>query len=657
MININPIKEKNLLVSIVYALEGDVQLAINIFKNLREQVYKNVEYIFVYTSSFNIEEFKNKIFEVTDLDLTIPTQYIENSTVIDMVDEGIKAATGDVIFIKSTSPLTWYKHHILLHLEKHNIRKNRESIVLSNIETKNLFKGEADPMGTLGYRISKKIQPTDLILDEISFTRDLSSKIQVSKAFVEENGMMKFDVGRLFNQLQTIAKSVQFTDEISVVLFIPHREQGNEQKYILTQPDWQNLNTVQDVRDDEDLTIRHYMPEVFGNAQLDEEWNSHVRNLISTHWSDIMKESEKNVIIKRTIGMGDVIQTEPIVRFFKNLGFKVWFVTASARGCDKIIHYFDSRPDVVMEILEQEMNVDVLGSNNLKVLLTKYGHNPEQQFDLRIDLDLSYESHFPTPFVKAYFNTFGVTEMELEEFASREKDFYTPMLQNFATLDFVDKSQNNTIAVTLEGSGWDSKEINVEDAHYILKSFKDKGYRLVHTCQLNEKYSSLHDMFDEVNEDRIDESTMEVIPGNNFEVMMKMIYDSIGFIGADNGAMHIALSYEKPIFVWNGAALTEITTQHHNKDLYTVLKKDLPCLGCKHKMFFNLMPVTETQMMIRFLPNCENENQFECMSKFDNTLLDERIGEFEAKIKSNVIFDKVIVPQEVTKPKREFIGV
>lgn len=624
MINhIDKIVQKNMLVSVIFALEGDSAYASKIFQNLRQQTYKNVEYIFSHMKQFNIEDFKTKIYEETDLDITVPVNFIEVEDATKIFDDAISQASGEIIFFKTCNPIIWNDNHILSHLDIYNEKPQKQAVVLSLVETKDIEKNENDPSGTIGYRLNKKIAPNDLLIDEISFMKDVNINVGGCFEFLDARGnrtdketahQKMFSTEKLYNEIVAKSKSVQFANEISVILFIQNPQKQN-QNYVLTQPDYKQLNTIQEVADIETLEIRDGIPTIFGNKQLDEQWNTPVKALLSKHWNTINGYKDKRVIIKRTIGMGDVIQAEPIVRFFKSLGFEVWFVTSMSRGCNQIVKYFDSKPDYILEIEEQEMTKDMLGENNLRQLLQKNFFNPDDFFfDLRIDLDLSYESHFPMPFVKAYFETFNVPEIDLEEYC-KQIDCYTPKLIPAEEQEF-----KNYVSVSLAGSGWQSKMLNANDVEYILSKVKDK-HILQHTSQLEEFYKASDNHFSAVND------------VNDFATMMKMIYNSKGYIGADNGSMHVALAYNKPVFIWNGAALTTVTTQHHDKNLYTILKKDLECLGCKHRMFYNIVPVSEKEMSLTFLPTCENQKeQYECMSSFDKNIIDNTVNEFMNKI-------------------------
>jgi hypothetical protein len=355
------------------------------------------------------------------------------------------------------------------------------------------------------------------------------------------------------------------------------------------------------------MTTRHYLPTLFGNTQLDEQWNNKVRSMMNNYWNEIIKEEQKRIIIKRTVGMGDVIQTEPIIRYYKNLGFEVWYVTSDSRGCSDILKYFKSTPDKILKIPENRLLEDILGYNNLQKLLTENGYDPlNTEFDIRLDLDLAYESRNDTPFVNAYFQTIGLKQDEIENMNLKPE--FEKYFENTPV------GGEDYFAVNLSGSGWGGKEIGVEDAKHILEQLKLKNKKLYHTSSIPEKYKSLEYLFDKINKE------------DDFNEMINIIKHSNGFVGADNGTMHAAIGFNKKIMIWNGAALTKITTHYDNK--IVIAKEALGCLGCKHKIFYEIVPISPTQQTITFVPNCRNNIAFECMNGFDKSYLEMQIEDF-----------------------------
>ncbi len=616
------LKDKNVSVCVVFLAEYSVEASVEVFKTLRDQVYKNVEYVVAYVDGFDIKAFETKIHETTDIDSTTIIKYVTDDRPDSLLDKAVAMTEAEIVFVKTLSPTTWYPWHIVNHVEKHQDAKLDKSIVLSNIEKKNSLRHNEDPFGTLAYRITKKLTSNDILLDEMSFCRSIEPNLIDCLYFIDSNGngtveeekiaKKVFDTAKAYRNIMDKAKKLLFTDELTIVVHEPFydKEILDQMKPStrLTQPDWQTLNTEQTVR--EDYTIKHMVPTIFGNTQLDQDWNNKMREHMREHIEEILAEPQKRVVIKRTVGMGDVIQAEPVVRYYKDLGFEVWFVTSDSRGCQEALKRFVSKPDVVLPMNEGRLTQDVLGKTNLPALLTENGFDPiATEFDLRIDLDLAYESRPGKKFVDAYFDTIDVPTDK------RPLDYDRPMMAPLLEDSGKPAFQHKTMAVCLNGSGWGGKEIDVESAGKILSKLKEAGYQLAHVSSITPKYESLKDMFDIVN------------ASDDYSTMFAWLDLADGYVGADNGPMHVAMSLSQRCLAWNGAALVEMTAGGR-ADQAVVLKKDLKCLGCKHKSFFELVQPAPGQVTLTFLPICVNSQPFECMNGFTDEQINGCVSEF-----------------------------
>lgn len=623
---INPTKRVyDELVSIVFIAEGNPDYAFPIFRNLTQQIYKKVEYIVVHHPDFDVEEFKKLVDENTPVDISTPLQYVTSIPKKDLFALGIEHVNGNIIFLKATNNTLWYPNHILTHLERHKEGKFQNSIVLSQVDYRNPRIILESPVGALGFRNKKKINVESLLLDEISFTKDVpldfnlySAKVNQQGKVVSdaEDGRIVFDIKKLYYDMVLKCKNIKVAEEISLVMFM--QQQDPDKPLILTQPNWSQLATIQSVTDD--LEVVHRLPTLFGNTQLDELWNNKIREWLRTYWDSIIARKDRRIIIKRSIGMGDVLCTEPVVRYFKEQGFEVWYVTSNSRSCKLIVEQFESRPDKILTIDESEAMADWLGETKLLELGQKHDVKIPD-FDIRLDLDIAYESRPGKRFVDAYFETLGFAKEVVDGIDLRPRLATRPLEMSIKFL--------GSIAVCLDGSGWQSKELNTEDTRNILLALKEKGYKLVHTNAFlanpdgsKNRFAGLESLFDEVNS------------SNDFHVMLQMIFNSKGYVGSDNGPMHVALAYGKECFIWNGAALTNVTSA---ATTVTTLVKDLACIGCKHKMFFDILQFQNGQRQLTFVPQCTNSNKFECTDTFDSKKLESKIEEFENKLAQVVV--------------------
>lgn len=620
----------NGLVSVIFIADGEIDFLVNIFRNITEQTYKNVEYIFVHPPTFNIELFYEKIRQKTDVDLSTRMISVQTDMSHQMIDKGIEQAEGEIIFIKNCQPVIWYPNHIVSHIRAHQQKKMRKSFLLSNIEIKAIEESPDNPFTTLNYRVGKKIEPKDILIDEISFTKDVALSFGSYIDYIDQQGTVhlemkdglieQFNQTKLVNAVSKLTGSIQFSDEISVIMLVNSR--SNE---IISRLDWPSDQTLQVL--DDDLEAVHHIPTIFGNNQL-KQWNDKMLQHLKENWDHIQTRAEQKIIIKRTIGMGDVIQTSGLVSYLKKTFplAEIWFVTSKSRGCAEIVNTFTAKPDKVILIDELQLLNDTLGYTNLPKLLEENGYDKNTMFDFRLDLDLAYESRPGMRFVDAYYDTIQVKagepfyqprpQLDIENYLSNLGEYRQKQLSD-KTLGLIHLGKD-VIACCLGGSGWGGKELNVVDAENICRYLTEKDYVLVHVSPFDQKYEHLVKYFSLVNSE------------NDFDLMLLMMRGSIGYIGADNGPMHIAQALELPICVWNGAALSFITTcLDNNTPELTVIHKDLSCLGCKHKIFYSLVQEPENkQVHINFLPECNNAVLYECMTKFDDNLIISRLDTF-----------------------------
>lgn len=619
-------------------LDGDTERCSEIFRSVFEQTYKNIEYIFVHQESFDIEGFYDKIRERYKLPLGLACISVKTAPTISMMTEGIKQATGEVIFLKTVMPTLWYPNHILAHLQVHMLRKFKRTFSLSNVEYKAIEEPVESPFSSIKYRIGKRdIMANDLLLDEISFTKDVEVDFSKYITYIDaqdnvttkENAVKEiYEQNRFIDHIISQIGSLEFTDEITIVNLVPTKSVQP-----INQVDWPNDSTIQRVVEDADgfPQIEHAIPTIFGNTQYDAIWNNKMRAAFKEH-VESMKKRKMRIIVKRTTGMGDVIQTSSFISYLRYTypTAEIWYVTGNSRSCENIVKTFATRPDKILVIEEHMLSMDMLGYNNLPALLEKNEIDRNTAFDLRIDLDLAYESRQGTPFAKAYYQTLGVEEKEPFYTLKPNLDidaYWNDIVGSEVALTNITKQNelvgDKFISFCFNGSGWPSKELGIKEMKYILESFKKKmpGYKLVHLSEMDKRFEELNSYFDFINSE------------NDFNLLLALCQKSSGYVSADNGIMHIMYALDIPMLIWSGAALTEVTLGKNEDSLLTIIKKDdLPCLGCKHKMFYNIIQIQQPDGNIvpslTFLPNCTNAKPFECMNDYKNEYLDNKIDTF-----------------------------
>ena len=284
-----------------------------------------------------------------------------------------------------------------------------------------------------------------------------------------------------------------------------------------------------------------------GNRHFDEYSNS-IREVIS------QTEDISSIAIKRTIGMGDIVITEPIIRKLKEKypTSKITYYTAKS----DVIKYFETQPDEIVTIDENDVVKDTL-------------HDVDSE--VKFDLDLSYESREETSFVDAYAQ---VTGLEFNDQAEKH-----PRLNYNEEALIKDKY----VVVVGDGSGWPGKTWDLEKYAEVIKYVKSMGYKVYETGLT----------YTEESEDEYHQC--------EFDELINIIANCEFYIGGDNGPMHLARGFNKPCFIIAGAALPYYTNPNRDNIFY-IQDATHPGIGIKHKQFFNL-----TDQGLTFVPYFPDE--------------------------------------------------
>lgn len=628
-------KSESPLVTIMYLAEGEgkdgADYSARIFKSLEEQVYQNIEIIISYLPTFDIETFKSEIVANAQIPLDVDIKYyqVEDPSLFIEKSKSVVSSDSEYVFLKTSHPLIWSPFHIVTHVESWKSRMGkRKSFQLSNVSVRNIVVDPKNPVGVLGYRITDP-RPEDVLFDEVSMTKEAFCQASwVSFLHQDEQGRYVFDIVKFFGHMKD--KGVFRNEEISVNHLVHHQPPIEKDKIKLQQPNVQfsdsaimfvdeQGNLFEEEQEGTELVVLERFPTIVGNRQWDEDHNSKVIRNIRSYEEQHGTKFIRKIGVKRTMGMGDVVLAQPFVKFLsqKYPQAEIVFYTGqnlSNVSCVKM--FLDCNISEVKFYDARAMMEDVLSK--------------EEGLDLRFDLDLAYESRPELPYAEAYFTAMGyevpegwnlipdllIDYTKIGELYADENAFVSGLRFNNAT--------DRVVAFCPEGSGWGGKELPAEYWEPILQMIKDAGYKIALTSNTNSniwktkyeaKLSKFIDFWNDV--DDIQES---------FKRMLEFVVESSGYVGSDNGVMHIATGFQRPMMIISGAALLEKTTAAHGRSV-NVVKEHLPCLGCKHKFFFDIQPTPQGQQLT-FVPPCTNgSNKYECM-QFDSNTLIEKTNEF-----------------------------
>jgi len=479
---------------------------------------------------------------------------------VEFISKAIGECTGDVIFYKTVTNVLWFPNHIKAHLEdfRDNAWKNKWQ--LSHVEIRD-EKNPDHPLNTIGYRIENPPPIDKIILDEIVHLPDATP--DWVSCVITEGDKITFIPGNALVEWHKREIKGTIPNEITVVQWVKSGADKVSEEEIATRIGLPAVTEVaeENVFDEEtgDVGIKRKIPTIVGNTFLDEQYNNGIRSVI--------KETKdvKTIGVKRTMGIGDVVLTEPIIRKLKNKYPDAKVILYTAKPV--IVNYFETKPDETVEIEDNQLTQDYLSTTDN---------------DLKYDLDLSYESRTGKPFIDSYFETIGI-EVDHED--------KIPKLIGIDNKHDSIKIPDKKYAVVVgDGSGWIGKTWDPAEYIKVVQFLLDDGYEVVEPGV--ENYSGLTD---------------KKWNKAEFSTLVKLLNFCDLYVGGDNGPMHIASGFNRKRVLIAGAALPYFTNPNREGVFY-VQDNSLDCLGCKHKQFFG----TNGQQ-ITFIPNCVNEDKGLCM--------------------------------------------
>lgn len=535
------------LVSVLLFVEDvEDELIIQAVENIEQQTHKNIDLIISSFKEKNSEEIINLCNKKF-----LNVRWIYSTPGPNFINEALDKAEGVYIFYKTINNVSWYPRHIESHL--YEFKKDPKSKwSLSHLENRDVSKAN-QKYNTLSFRISNPPEVKDICMDEICHYNNL--ECPWIDCLVDENDGKMFYAGNILKHWNSLNYRGNIPPEITVIQYLEKENKDVDQEELLNRIN-NSIGAPQKVEQEDETTIdedgnivvKRKVQTVVGNVNFD----THNKNILS-----VIENTENitSIGLKRTMGMGDVILCEPIIKKIKQKfpNAEINFYTNSKNITD----YFVSKPDNVIEIESTEILKDFLSTQNDII---------------SYDLDLSYESRNNKSFIDSYAEVINV---DFED----EQDKYPQ-------LEYKNKRliEENYIVLCGDGSGWPGKTWPVSYYEELIQILQERGYKIIETGKHHTDLtpSEYHDC--------------------DFDTLINLIYYCDFYIGADNGPMHISRSFNKPAVVLNGAALTYLSNPNR-ENIYYLQNSTNPNVGVKHRQFFNLnsqkngitfMPVVES---------------------------------------------------------------
>jgi len=524
---------KDLKVAVIIISENSEEAALeNILTNVLEQTYP----IDIYISSFIQDDtVKNKLLSKG---LNIIWDNADPKT--KFLDELLNKLkhTYNYIFYKTVSnQVTWYPRHVQAHIE--NYKKDSNKWSLSHIEYRDVDQ-EDNGYNCAGFRISNPPKMEEILIDEISH----SSNIEADwLSCIKDN---EFLAGRILSSWRNHKGSIP--PEITLKVYKRVSEKKNiNQKDIASLVGKPELTEIKESVNTKTYSIERWFPTVVGNANFN-EYNKNILSQIATY------EDVEKIAIKRTVGMGDVILVEPVLRYFRNKYKNAQIDLFTAKK--DIVAYFETKPDNVIEIDQDKLLVDYLN---------------DKKYNLKFDLDLSYESRARTSFIDSYLETCGV---DYRKYRYDDKQVHL--------ISDAEKIEKRAI-VCADGSGWPGKSWGINKYAEVIKYLQSEGWEVI---EIGHETTNLTD---------------EKYHNCDLNTLIETIASASLYVGTDNGPMHIARSFNVPCIIIAGAALPYYTSPNREY-IYYLENSNSPSFGCKHTTFFSIKNDSLT-----FIPQPEDD--------------------------------------------------
>lgn len=522
--------KERLVTVILLAETSDDNSIIHVVKNIKSQTHKNIDLV-ISTFREVSEELKEKCRNITISGI----RWVSQEPKSDFFKQLLEMADGEVIFYKTMNNIIWYPRHIEAHLEE--IKNNNTKWGYSHVEYRDIDLGE-HPYNAVSYRVTESPTPTKVSIDEIchlsSIETDWNKCLREDKqgnpyfvsGFVHEQWLEK-------NHRGSIPKEITLVNWVKVNKDSKNDAFENYKKTLGTPKILQPVEENKLV--DGEIVIERKWPTMVGNSSFMEH-NKTTMRLISQTESP---EDIKSIAIKRTMGMGDVLLVEPIIRKLKQKYPNASLTLYTAKP--DIVKYFDNKPDAVEIINDTELLTDYLS---------------DKDETLRFDLDISYESRENVSFVDAYAEICGI------EFDNQQDKHVSIDRSNIKNIE----SEKPVAVVCGDGSGWAGKTWPLSYYEEVIEHLQGLGYNVIETGHLPTT------------------STSEEYHGCDFDTMVSCLSSAEIYVGADNGPMHIARGLDVPCVIVAGAALPYYTNPNR-KNIYYVEDSQSENYGIKHRFF------------------------------------------------------------------------
>jgi len=526
-------KEK--LVSVILLAESnDDDDILHVVKNVKDQTHKNVDLI-ISTFKEVSDDLKEKCQAISIGGI----RWLQQDPKSDFFRELLDKVDGEVVFYKTLNNILWHPRHIQAHLEE--MKNNNTKWCFSHVEYKKLDMGD-HPFNVLNYRVTNAPTPDKVSMDEVCHAASLHTEWK-NCLRQDEDGNPYFIAGYVAKSWIEEGVRGSIPPEITVVNWVDTNKNNSDStndekiKQQVGAPMMSGPEESQDVIDGE-IVVRRKWPTIVGNSFYDTR-NNQILEQIENLTSNTEVET---IAIKRTMGMGDVIVVEPIIKKLRQKypAAKITLFTASP----DVVKYFKNKPDQVEEIEKTYI---------LRDFLSDFGHN------LRFDLDLSYESRENISFIDAYAS---VCNVEFDNQEDKHIQFETSEIERI-------DSDLPIAIVSADGSGWPGKTWPITYYEEVITHLQENGYNVIETGNV------------------VTDMTDEKYHGCDFETFIRCLYSAEIFVGADNGPMHVARAMNKKCVTIAGAALPYLTNPNR-QDIYYIEDNQNKNWGMKHNFFFRV---------------------------------------------------------------------
>lgn len=534
--------DKDTLVSVIILGENTTDDELfTVFKNVTEQTHKNLD-IIISTFREDVEDIQERCAK-----LNLDTRWAQQQPGQNFIKELTDIADGEIICYKTCNNALWFKRHIEAHVE--NFKKDKGTKwALSHIENRNIEQPDS-PFNTLSFRIENPPDPASITMDEIFQFKEIET--DWSLCLTKKDGVPLFYPGYAIKQWIEGKYRGTIPPEITVIQW-QYPGTGPNEKSVEDFYKQVGVPVKQEIEEkavetDQGIEVIRSFPTIVGNFHLN-DFSDNIRTAIS------QTQDITSVALKRTIGMGDIVLVEPIIKKIKERwpNAPLNFYTAKP----EIVDYFVNKPDKITSIEEDSVVKDILGER------------ADEQ--IKIDLDLSYESREQSQFIDAYA---AVADLEF----NNQKEKHVQLVCDEEPL-----IKDKYVVVVGDGSGWPGKTWPIEKYAEVVRYIKSLGYKV---------YETGYEVTDE-GEEKYHKCDLKE--------MVNLIANCEFFVGGDNGPMHIARGFNRPCIAINGAALTYLSNPNH-EDIFYLEDRTHGGHGIKHKQFFNL-----TEQGLTFVPYFED---------------------------------------------------